>query len=256
MCTATWLIHERGYELFFNRDERRTRKPALPPRVHELNGVRCLAPVDGNFGGSWLAVNEFGLTLGLLNWYEGEVCSEARSASGLPPHAASLRSSLRTSASRGLLLLSLMDQRSPDEIARLLWQRKPSDYPPFLLLILAPKLAPMLLKWDGDRITSDLQPSLPVTTSSFDTANVLRVRREQFQSLKHSDTEAHIRYHHSRNLKGDAYSVCMSRPDAITVSFSRVTVTRERVEFFYQPRRSDCIFGEPSLATMPLRVSP
>lgn len=47
MCTAAWLLESNGHQLFCNRDERRTRKLALPPRLRERNGVKYLAPVDG-----------------------------------------------------------------------------------------------------------------------------------------------------------------------------------------------------------------
>ena len=35
MCTVTWLASADGFDLFFNRDELATRRPALPPRVVE-----------------------------------------------------------------------------------------------------------------------------------------------------------------------------------------------------------------------------
>jgi hypothetical protein len=42
-------------------------------------------------------------------------------------------------------------------------------------------------------------------------------------------------YHSSHSQKGGAYSVCMHRADAATVSFSRIRVTPEQVEFHYTP---------------------
>ena len=57
------------YHLFFNCDELRTRGPALPPRMHEARGLRFLAPIDTDAGGSWLGVNELGLSIGLVNYY-------------------------------------------------------------------------------------------------------------------------------------------------------------------------------------------
>ena len=69
MCTVTWVHSQAGYELFFNRDERTGRGPESPACEAETNGVRWLAPRDSDAGGTWLAVNEHGLTLGLLNGY-------------------------------------------------------------------------------------------------------------------------------------------------------------------------------------------
>ena len=60
------------FRLFFNRDERRTRRPAIPPAVHRKGDTRFIAPRDGDFGGSWLGVNEHGVSLCLLNGYAAE----------------------------------------------------------------------------------------------------------------------------------------------------------------------------------------
>ena len=71
MCTATWLIHRDGFELYFNRDESVRRGAAHAPEILELDGVRCLAPRDADAGGTWLGVNEHGLAVGLLNAWDG-----------------------------------------------------------------------------------------------------------------------------------------------------------------------------------------
>jgi uncharacterized protein with NRDE domain len=67
MCTVTWLMEADSYTVFFNRDELKTRSHALHPAIKEQNGVRYIAPVDLDGGGTWIGVNEFGLTCGLLN---------------------------------------------------------------------------------------------------------------------------------------------------------------------------------------------
>src|SRR5260221_11105891 len=67
MCTVSWLHEDDGYHLLCNRDEKLSRAPALPPRIQERNGVRYVAPIDGNFGGAWIGANEFGVSICLLN---------------------------------------------------------------------------------------------------------------------------------------------------------------------------------------------
>ncbi len=217
MCTATWLMKSDGYELFCNRDESKTRKPALPPALEQRNNVAFVAPRDGDFGGSWIAVNEYGLSLCLLNYYPPAT----------PPP--------RQQVSRGLLLISLIEQRSPDEVARILSTTPLANYRAFLLLLLAPRATPLLLKWDGERLSSESNPAMPVTTSSFDTANVVKTRREQFQAIGRVNRQTLTAFHLSRNPKGGAHSVCMSRDDAESVSLSHVSVTAGRVDFEYQP---------------------
>ena len=214
MCTATWLISDNGYELFCNRDERRTRLPALPPRVDERNGVKFIAPIDTDAGGTWLAANESGTTLCLLNHYVDT-----------PPP--------RKTVSRGLLVLSVIDKKNPVPTGV-------EQYRPFLLLVFALRQAPIMWRWDGETLRRET-PEMPVTTSSFDTASVIRARREKF--------DGHFEQYHLTG--GDAYSVCMSRPDAQTVSFSHVIVQPGRIEFRYRPRLPDGAFAPATVVTLP-----
>ena len=76
MCTLTWWRGGNGaFEVYFNRDEKKTRSVAVPPGVHEVRGVRFLAPVDPDGRGTWIVANEQGLVVCLLNrWQEeGEI---------------------------------------------------------------------------------------------------------------------------------------------------------------------------------------
>ncbi len=67
MCTVSWVHEDRGYQLFSNRDEKLTRGVANDPQLLCRDGVRFLAPIDGDFGGTWIAANEFGVSVCLLN---------------------------------------------------------------------------------------------------------------------------------------------------------------------------------------------
>src|SRR5438132_3548575 len=70
MCTLSWLPLPDGYFLAMNRDELLSRARGIPPSLHESNGVRVIYPSDGDAGGSWLAANELGHSLALLNRFE------------------------------------------------------------------------------------------------------------------------------------------------------------------------------------------
>ena len=72
MCTVTWLERDGCYDLFCSRDELRTRGAALAPRLHPTAGGRFLAPVDSDGGGTWIAVNDRGVGLCLLNDYDAD----------------------------------------------------------------------------------------------------------------------------------------------------------------------------------------
>src|SRR6516162_11002448 len=82
MCTVSSIYQGSGYQLLCNRDERRTRRPASAPQLLTRDNVRFVAPIDGDFGGTWVAVNEFGLSLVLLN---RAPCSAAKLSRGLLP---------------------------------------------------------------------------------------------------------------------------------------------------------------------------
>ena len=76
MCTLTWWRGESGeLEIFFNRDERKTRPVADPPSRFESDGVSFLSPRDPKGGGTWMTVNEYGIVVCLLNKWELEGCS-------------------------------------------------------------------------------------------------------------------------------------------------------------------------------------
>lgn len=237
MCTVTWSHDHAGYTVWFNRDEQRTRPPAQPPHEHHVNGVAFLSPLDPQGGGTWLAVNEFGLTVGVLNYY-----------------AAGLRARSATPRSRGLLVRDLAQASSlPDLWSRLAGQEL-AHYPPFVLLGVSPAGEVESLRWDGRQRESRAltDADRPVSTSSFESAAVVARRTERFRAgaLVGEDLRA---FHFSRDPRGDAYSVWMSRPDAHTVSLSRVTVSPARVIFAYAARGSDEQPGPEHLAELARR---
>jgi hypothetical protein len=191
---------DEGYELLTNRDEKLTRSPAHGPRLLESGGVRYLAPLDGEFGGTWVGVNEFGIAMCLLN--------------GMGP-ADGLRS-------RGLLVRDLLDSVSVDEALR---RAGGCGYAPFRLLLLGTDAK--LIEWDGRRLAAGAARHLLVS-SSYDQAGVERARRHEF-----ARAPSLLCFHRSHADSPSAYSPCMHRADAATVSFTRVCVTRSRVQLSY-----------------------
>ena len=99
MCTVSWFREGNGYQVFCNRDERRSRGPAHAPSIVESGGIRQIYPVDPEGGGSWVGVNEYGVSLCLLNHYP-----------------ANFRDPGETGISRGLLLIALLEARSLAEV--------------------------------------------------------------------------------------------------------------------------------------------
>ena len=220
MCTVSWLPTQDGYELFFNRDELRTRQPAQPAALHTLNGVRYLAPTDGDKGGTWLGINEYGVTVGLLNRYADPI------------------DRTREYDSRGWLVRDALVCVSPLEVAQFLASQDLTRFPPFTLVTLARFAEPTICHWSGQTLwlEPDAAAALPLSSSSFLPAEVTRARQQYFRQLMPNGTPdaATLRvFHHSHEPARGAYSVCMHRDDAQTVSFSHIKVTAESVEFAY-----------------------
>jgi len=241
----TWLDRPTGgFEVFFNRDERRTRLPAIPPAERTAGDTRFLAPLDGDFGGTWLQANEWGVVLALLN---------GRAASGTSARAAE-------HTSRGLLVTSLADSRSTADAARRLHGVDLARFRPFVLV---------LLDAAGDRriatcragtlaVDPDADLALPVVSSSFDTEEVVRGRRLRFHELitasgRVEHREIHLAYHADHSPTAGPRSVCMHRPDAETVSFSRIEVDPRSIRFHYTPVSPCRGIGEAPAVTLARR---
>jgi len=211
--------------LLCNRDEKLTRKPALEPRLAVRNGTRFLAPVDGDFGGTWIATNEFGVSVCLLN---------GANRTGAEIHSsAPLRS-------RGLLLLDLIPLPSVAVMCNRLREIELSPFAPFTLAALEPGHPAAVLKWDGSVKTLLFEDAdrFMLTSSSFDSDKVRRSRYEEYSHVEYShvhDVEGLVAFHRSHAPARSAYSTCMHRADAETVSFSWIQVSREETDFFYAP---------------------
>lgn len=67
MCTLTVITRDDGYLLGMNRDERLARATGLAPTMIELPSYSAIYPHDGS-NGTWIAANDHGIALSLLNW--------------------------------------------------------------------------------------------------------------------------------------------------------------------------------------------
>ena len=225
MCTLTWLFdaEAQGYTLFFNRDELKSRKRALPPTIqYTQSGVSYLAPTDTDAGGTWLAVNQYGLTICLLNNY---------SASDPDNHSYK---------SRGEIVVALIDCHSIAAVEEKLLAMDLSFYRGFQIVILQHEVKEF--SWDNISLTQ-LIPQVPVTSSSYDSEAVCLNRQQYFQSMaKAIDFNSLSDFHRSHinedrvllETKPDYVdSVCMHRELSKTVSQCSVQVCADQVSIAY-----------------------
>lgn len=228
MCTVTWLYEDGGYQLFVNRDELHTRASAVPPRVFARGGTRYLAPRDKDGGGSWISVNEAGVAVCLLN------AAGVRRAGAM---------------SRGRLVVDLATSRSQQEAALRAGRIDLHAYPPFTLALFEPERRVSVLEWDGRvlRAAANGDALKPLTSSSLDAAAARRARHAHFHKHRPLTALEFFRFHASHHPAPGAYSACMHRDDASTVSFTHVHAGREQVRMDYYP-------GPPCLGNNPVSV--
>lgn len=233
MCSLSWVPDAGAYTVFFNRDERRTRLPGSLPVVHD-GDVAYLAPGDGDFGGTWIGVNDRGVTIALLNRYDES------------PHEP-----VGTVISRGLLVRELLDARTLSDAHHRLTTHDLTRYRTFTLGLFGPDRPALILPWDGR--TLGLEPhtsaGLLGTSSSADQAGAEAVRRALFAEVKpHRD--AYEALHRDHRPARGAYSVCMHRDDAETVSFTRIDVSLRAVQMTYIAG-APCAGHPPFFFTLP-----
>ncbi|MDP1925237.1 MAG: NRDE family protein [Thiobacillus sp.] len=241
MCTLSWKPTAEGYLLHFNRDEQRTRPPALPPALRRHNGVDFLAPIDAAHGGTWLLTNAHGLSIGLLNHYPATPLSPAKKR-----------------ASRGLLPLACSDCTSAAEAVGRCAGLPLTDYPPFHFVAIDLRVAARLT-WDGHAPRIDwLDPAgAMLTTSSFQPDLIARARHTVFtQQLGDiaDATPAQLEAFHRHRGDDPAASVRMARIDACTHNISRIVVSRENTRFSYEPQPDLPPAGPCITLDLPLRL--
>ena len=227
MCTVSWLQQDGGFQLLCNRDEKRTRVAAVAPAAEWIDGVRVLAPRDEQGGGAWVAVNEYGVAVTLLN---GANTGGGERAGVF-------------SKSRGLVLQRLATARTASEVCDRAWRMDLGAVAPYTVAALEPGLPAALIEWNGDakKIVVRADQFRPLASSSYDPAGVRTARRREFARVcglapRVEDLLAFHRSHEGEgSSNGDAYSACMHRADAETVSFSWIRVASTSARFIYQP---------------------
>lgn len=67
MCTVSFIPVRDNFFITSNRDEKKTRRQAIPPAVHNFESGRIIFPQDADAGGTWIAMHENGNVAVLLN---------------------------------------------------------------------------------------------------------------------------------------------------------------------------------------------
>lgn len=210
MCTLSWLRDGNDLHVFFNRDESRLREKAIPPAVDPE--VTAVYPRDPEGSGTWISGTRESV-LCLLNNYQ-----------------AAARTSASRRLSRGHVILRLLQQGIEPGIDGLPLERMA---PFFVCEIPLEPTGERCWSWDGRTLELVALPN-PCISSGVELAKVIRSRRACFAS---EDRVAdRLRIHASHIPEASAYSVCMHRDDAHTVSFSHLHLSDRGLRFDYTDR--------------------
>lgn len=234
MCTLSFLPTKNGYAAAMNRDELLSRAPALPPQKLSINGIDVIYPREPA-GGTWIACNSRGNLLALLNWNV--------------PGAAQIAAKPK---SRGEVIPQLID--APDCLST---ERRFDSLPlagtfPFRLIGFFRRSKEIReWRWDGTRV-QNLQ--LPWSRNHWFSSSISDraaeiVRGKICHAAPPSQLGEEVDWlqtlHRAHGLRPGAFSICMHRPDAATVSYTEVQCTGDLTRMRYQQ-------GSPCLAACAL----
>jgi hypothetical protein len=221
MCTVTFITRGRGYCLGMNRDEKLTRPTGLPPKKNIVNGCAVIAPSEPG-GGTWIAVNEHGTTLALINWYS----ITARVGHNV--------------VSRGEVVNSGIAATSPDVADAALHRLPLNRINPFRLIGIYPATSEIVeWRWNLKKLVQKNHrwKAQQWISSGFDETTAQRVRGKTFQQAQRQRSAGSLdwlrRLHRSHTRHAGPFSTCMHRADAATVSYTEVTVSSRQTTMRY-----------------------
>jgi transport and Golgi organization protein 2 len=211
MCTVTFIPRRKGYYLGMNRDEKRTRAKGFPPARKTLNGSTVIYPSEPG-GGTWIALNEWGVALALINWYSvaTHVNDNTVSRGKIIPALSSAENPKRVNSGLGILPLHRIN--------------------PFRLIGVFPGSGDIVeWRWDLKQLVQKSHPwrAQQWISSGFDEPTAQRVRGETFRHARAQKPYGTItwlrRLHRSHSPEKGPFSTCMHRDDATTVSYTELS---------------------------------
>lgn len=227
MCTVTYYpIDNEFYILSTNRDELKARAKATPPQVNITDEVRFVRPVDGEKGGTWIAVNEYKLSLNILNWFQ----------------AYDQRTDYKSDyySSRGQIIHDLISSKTLEECNKRLKTIDLEHFAPFRLLGF--QVNPLKIihwSWDGKDLKQTGQSIKPHIwiSAGFDYTKVLRLRKEAFSRFLDEQNPLTIegikKLHASQYPEKGHFAISMSHERAQSVSNTIIDVQKDCPVMYY-----------------------
>jgi len=233
MCTLSVITRNRDYLFAMNRDERIVRGPGTLPEIHEINGTAAMYPGDGARG-TWIAANQDGIALALLNW--NDVARNCIAGARTP--------------SRGRVIPALIDSRSLSHLHEELGISNFEGMLPFRLVGVFPSEREIWeWRWDSTQLVSAAhvwQPRHWFSSSLSDKqAESLRGRacRDALHELDAGSVPWLRTLHRSHAGGPGPFSLCVHRDDVKTLSYSEVIVTAGHIRMEHLPS-SPCTMAQ------------
>ena len=223
MCTVTIIpMAKGGYRLARNRDEQRNRPVATRSQVHGHKGLQAIHPTDPDEG-TWIAVNEAGVSLTLMGAYPDEMTATKRSRRHFHD-----------------IIPKFIHHLAADEaLSQVKKDLKFSQYAPFLLIGVDAGGVRSLV-WDGVnndmKITRHTISRCPLfTCSTLGDAAVKEARENLFGAMlrKSPNPQKQDAFHSHQWPSQPSISVCMERDDARTVSYGIISVLSDSISMLY-----------------------
>jgi len=219
MCTLTVVTGNDTYLMAMNRDEKIARGAGAPAEMYEFDKTRAICPHNGA-GGTWIAANEYGIGLALLNW------------NAITPHGAAFKK-----RSRGQVIPALVDSRSLWDLHAVFNASNFTRMLPFRLIGVFPSERQIWeWRWDSTRLEFQVHEwkSRHWFSSSLSDDQAETLRGLACRDAQHDSDVGSVlwlrRLHASHRGGPGPFSLCVHREDVKTLSYSEIMVTPGHVQ--------------------------
>jgi hypothetical protein len=211
MCTVTFIPKAGGCLVGMNRDDLRSRPPALAPAVRRMKGAVAVYPREPE-GGTWIGANDRGIVFTLLNWHVRKAVKR------------------RT---RGEVIPALLAADSLNAAGRALQAMQLSGMLPFRLVAFSTREKRICeWRWDGGRISRRSHPWRlgHWFSSGLSDRRAASARRPICEGAARQASAGSVawlrRLHRSHRPRRGAFSFCVHRPEAATLSYTEILCRR------------------------------
>jgi Transport and Golgi organisation 2 len=245
MCTLSFLPQNDGYLVAMNRDELNSRVVAAPPAIHRFAQGSALYPQEPS-GGTWIGANSHGNLLAIMN------ANALNDDSQLPTKL----------KSRGEIIPLLLQEATIDSTKHALSILSLNGTHPFRLFGTFPRNRELRQwYWDGIRLSSRSHDWIRNHwfSSSRSDSRAEAQRGKAFEMSWRENLPDPAEWLHSLHAShipdAGAFSVCVHREDAATVSYTEVRCSPNELRMTYQPGNPCELQGVPSTLALSLNAN-